>query len=107
MFTIGRTAAAFAALLWLAAAPAQSQTPTPPDGPNGVVNINTATAEELELLPGIGPARARAILEYRKVRGAFAKVDDLREVDGIGERSLELLRPHCVLTGKTTAGRSD
>lgn len=110
VFTIGRTAAALAAIVWLGAGPAHGQiaaAPVAATATRGVVNINTATAEELELLPGIGPARARAILEYRKAQGEFKKVDDLRQVGGIGDRALELLRPHCVLTGKTTARRPD
>jgi len=68
----------------------------------GVVNVNTATAEELARLPGVGESKARAILEYRKERGAFKSVDQLREVKGIGDAALERLRPHLVLEGKTT-----
>lgn len=69
----------------------------------GVVNINTATAEELELLPGIGPARARAILEARGQKGAFKSVDELVEVKGIGQTAVERLRPFATVSGKTTA----
>jgi len=69
----------------------------------GVVNINTASDEALELLPGIGPARAQAIIDYRKAKGSFKNVEALSEVSGIGERALERIRPHCVLKGKTTA----
>jgi competence protein ComEA len=69
----------------------------------GVVNVNTATPEQLELLPGVGPARARAIVEYRKARGAFKQIDDLVEVSGIGPHALERIRRHCAVKGKTTA----
>jgi competence protein ComEA len=69
----------------------------------GVVNVNTATVEELQLLPGIGEARARALIEERKRRGGFQKVEDLLEVKGIGESGLARLRPHVTLEGKTTA----
>ena len=69
----------------------------------GVVNINVAEPAQLELLPGIGPSRARSIVEYRKEHGPFAKVDDLEQVSGIGARALERIRPHCTLNGKTTA----
>jgi comEA protein len=69
---------------------------------DGVVNVNTATAEELARLPGIGEAKARAILEFRKERGAFKSVDQLREVKGIGDAALERIRPHVALEGKTT-----
>jgi comEA protein len=69
----------------------------------GVVNVNSATAEELSLLPGVGPAKAQAILEYRKEHGAFKRVEDLSEVKGIGDKALESMRPHIALDGKTTA----
>lgn len=70
---------------------------------SGVVNLNTATTEELMLLPGVGESRARAVIEERKRRGGFQKVDDLLEVKGIGAAGLEKLRPHVTLDGKTTA----
>jgi competence protein ComEA len=69
----------------------------------GVVNLNTATAEQLELLPGIGPARARGILGYRKDRGPFKRVDELVAVSGIGPSAVDRIRPHCSVEGKTTA----
>jgi comEA protein len=69
----------------------------------GVVNLNTATQEELQLLPGIGESRAKALIEARKRKGGFQKVEDLLEVKGIGEAGLEKLRPHVTLEGKTTA----
>lgn len=70
---------------------------------SGVVNVNSATAEELSLLPGVGPAKAQAILEYRKQHGAFKRVEELSEVKGIGDKALERMRPHVALDGKTTA----
>ena len=69
----------------------------------GVVNINTASAEQLELLPGIGAARAQAVIAARQARGGFQAVDDLLAVKGIGEASLSRLRPHLVVKGETTA----
>jgi competence protein ComEA len=69
----------------------------------GVVNLNTASVEELQLLPGVGEARARAIVEMRTKKGGFKSVDELVEVKGIGPEGLEKLRPHVTLTGKTTA----
>jgi comEA protein len=69
----------------------------------GVVNVNAATAEELSLLPGVGPSRAQAIIRYRTEHGAFKRVDDLSQVKGIGEKQLERIRPHVALEGKTTA----
>jgi competence protein ComEA len=58
------------------------------------ININTATAEELETLPEIGETRAEAIVAYREANGPFASVDELVNVDGISERIVEVLRPH-------------
>ncbi|HHX10165.1 MAG TPA: hypothetical protein GX729_02150 [Firmicutes bacterium] len=49
------------------------------------ININTATARELEALPGIGPAKAAAIVEFRNQRGPFARKEDLKKVSGIGD----------------------
>ena len=69
----------------------------------GVVNVNTATPEELELLPGVGEARARAVIELRKKRGGFKSVDELTQVKGIGEAALERMRPFVRTEGKTTA----
>ena len=69
---------------------------------SGVVNVNTASAEELSLLPGVGPARARSIVELREKRGGFKRVEDLLEVKGIGEAGLAKLRPFVALEGKTT-----
>jgi comEA protein len=71
----------------------------------GVVNINTATAAELELLPGIGEARAKAVLALRKKNGGFKSVDELAEVKGIGPSALERMRPYVRTDGKTTAGK--
>ena len=91
---------ALLASLWLAAAAfgaAESRQL------QGVVNVNTASLEELQLLPGVGEARARAILELRKQRGGLKSLEDLRSVKGIGEASLERLRPHVSFDGKTTA----
>jgi competence protein ComEA len=68
-----------------------------------VVNVNTASVEELQLLPGIGEARARALVELRKRRGGFKSLDELKEVKGIGDASLERMRPYLRLQGRTTA----
>jgi competence protein ComEA len=57
--------------------------PGPEDGP---INLNTATAEDLDTLPGIGPTLAAAILRERDRRGGFTRVDQLRDVRGIGEK---------------------
>jgi competence protein ComEA len=59
----------------------------------GPVNINTATLAELEVLPGIGPVSAQRIIDFRNERGPFSTVEQLVEVKGIGEKSLDKLRP--------------
>jgi competence protein ComEA len=61
------------------------------------VNINTANQTELESLPGIGPVKAKAILEYRKKNGGFKNVDELTRVDGIGPVTLKNARNDIVL----------
>jgi competence protein ComEA len=66
------------------------------------VNINTATQAELESVDGIGPKKALAILDYRKKNGGFKSVDDLKQVDGIGNATLENLRKNISVTGPTT-----
>jgi competence protein ComEA len=62
------------------------------DAASGPVNLNTADAEALDALPGIGPATAAAIIEHRGKVGAFTSVDQLLDVPGIGEAKLEALR---------------
>lgn len=60
--------------------------------PVGPIDLNTATAEELETLPGVGPATAAAIVAYRDRHGPFASVDELGEVSGIGPSKLAAIR---------------
>ena len=61
--------------------------------PGMALDLNTATAEQLEALPGVGPATSRAIVAYRSSRGRFRSVTELLEVPGIGPAKLEALRP--------------
>lgn len=55
------------------------------------VNINTATKEQLDTLPGIGPALAQSIIDYRQENGPFSSVGDLMKVSGIGEKRIEAI----------------
>ncbi|AXK38399.1 ComEA family DNA-binding protein [Crenobacter cavernae] len=66
------------------------------------VNLNTANQQELEALNGIGPAKAKAILDYRTKNGPFKTVDDLKNVPGIGDKTLEKLRKDISTSGQTT-----
>ena len=61
------------------------------------IPLNTATAEELDTLPGIGPKTARAIVEFREQNGKFSSPDDLLQVPGIGPRKLAALLPHIIV----------
>ncbi|MGH9250004.1 MAG: helix-hairpin-helix domain-containing protein, partial [Acidimicrobiales bacterium] len=69
--------------------------PAAPDG--GQVNLNTATAEQLDTLPGIGPALAGRILDWREQHGRFSSVDELQEVSGIGPKTFAELAPLVVV----------
>jgi competence protein ComEA len=57
-----------------------------------VLDLNTATVEQLDALPGVGPVTAAAILAWRQANGKFASVDQLADVDGIGPARLDKLR---------------
>ena len=56
------------------------------------INISTATAEELDTLPNIGPVKAEAIIQYREEQGPFYTIEQIQEVDGIGEKTFEKIK---------------
>ncbi|MGD9961443.1 helix-hairpin-helix domain-containing protein [Nocardioides sp.] len=76
---------------------AASAAPETTAGPGALVNINTATQAQLEELPGVGPVTAQAILGWRETNGAFTSVEELLEVDGIGDATLAELAPHVTI----------
>ena len=100
MFDRMRVARALALALLASCSVAIAALSAPADGApprlTGVVNLNTATADELQLLPGIGAARAQAVIDLRKQRGGFKSVEELKDVKGIGDtraRAAAPLRP--------------
>jgi competence protein ComEA len=76
-----------------AVVPAPGAPPASAADPTGVVNVNTAGLEELDTLPGVGPATAQAILDYRREHGPFQRPEDLLNVRGIGEKKLAQMLP--------------
>lgn len=68
----------------------------------GVVNINSAGAEELMLLPRVGPAVAERIIEFRDKNGEFKSKEELMLVRGIGEATYALIEPYVSISGATT-----
>jgi competence protein ComEA len=75
---------------------------SPPAAAEGVVNINTATSDQLTLLPGIGPTKAQRIVAYRQKRKKFRQIWELVRVRGIGRKTLRRLRRFLTLKGPTT-----
>jgi len=67
-------------------------TPTPAKPSTGKINLNTATLAELDTLPGIGPAIAQRIVDYRVANGNFQKIDDVKKVRGIGDAMFDQIK---------------
>jgi competence protein ComEA len=94
-----RSLLSFVTLVALAAGPVQasSQDPAAANRATGaavaIVNLNTATSAELQALPGIGPATATRILEYRQKHGPFKKIEEVMNVQGVGEKIFLRLKP--------------
>lgn len=72
-------------------------------GAYAIVNINTAAQAELETLQGIGPAKAKAIVEYRKKNGSFKSPDELEKVKGIGPAIMKKVRKDITVGGAAAA----
>ncbi|MCG6964415.1 MAG: helix-hairpin-helix domain-containing protein [Acidobacteria bacterium] len=89
-------------LVLILAVAAAATAGTPAAQAKGVVNVNTATADQLQLLPRVGPALAKRIIDFRKANGPFKSADELVAVRGIGERSLTGLAPYIAVSGETT-----
>ncbi len=101
MRTLLRAALAAALLVVpVTAAVAQNDKPAPAAAAKAAVNLNTATIDQLEELPGVGRATAQRILEYRQKSGGFKKIEELMNVKGIGEKSFLKLKPLIVVTAK-------
>lgn len=87
---VGRPAAATGGVAGAASAAS-------PTVPGALINLNSATQEQLETLPGVGPVTAQKILDWRSAHGRFSSVDELMEVSGIGEKTLARLAPYLTL----------
>lgn len=84
-----------------ALAPVGAVVPAEPVGA-GTINLNTATVDELDRLPGVGPTKAAAIAAFREKHGAFKRIDDLDRVKGFGRKLIMRIRPFVALAGPTT-----
>ena len=87
-----------------AVASAQNKATTPTAGATATatatapVNLNTATAEQLATIPGVGPKMAERIIDYRQKNGGFKKIEDLMNVSGVGEKSFLKMKPLITVT---------
>ena len=103
--SFNRFAAGVIALGWMfVCSPMAAATQTPAQDTvakpavSALINLNSANAAELEKLPGVGPAMATRILEYRQKSGGFKKIEELMNVKGIGEKSFFKLKSRITVT---------
>jgi len=95
---------------WILAAALALAVTFPTQWAAAAVNLNTATKDELIALPGIGPAKAQAILDYRHANGGFKTVEELKDVKGIGAKRFEKLKADLTITPPpkvAAAGKGD
>jgi len=93
---IRRTLCVLSILLMLfAASGARADTKKPPAHP---IDLNTATAEQLQQVPGIGPSTAKAIVDFRQKSGPFRKIEDLLAIKGVSKARLERMRPYLTIS---------
>jgi competence protein ComEA len=98
-----RTVIGMILAVWLAGAPMAQAAAAPQDAADtkavgAAVNLNTASASQLEAVPGIGSKMAQRIVEYRQKNGAFKKIEELMNVKGIGEKSFLKLKAHITVS---------
>jgi len=97
------TLGALLVIVSLAAVPARAGNPAAAAADvSGVINVNSATAEQIAFLPRVGIKLAERVVEYRKSNGPFKKIEDLMEVKGVGEKLFVALKPHLTVSGTTT-----
>ena len=84
---------------------AQSSAGAKKHPPAKPINLNTATAAQLEELPGVGPATAKAILDFRAKSGPIRRVEDLLSVHGISQKKLQKLRPYVAIAPASSASQ--
>jgi len=98
----GAVAAGLGLLLCLGASAARTAAAPPAEAKAApkpaAIDVNRASAADLQSVPGIGKSLAERIVDFREKNGPFAKIDDLLKVQGIGEKSLEKLRPYLTVS---------
>lgn len=82
-------------LILFAVSVASADTKNPPAHP---IDLNTATAEQLQQVPGIGPSTAKAIVNFRQKSGPFRKIEDLLAIKGVSKARLEKMRPYLTVS---------
>ena len=109
MKTIIPVVLALSALLMMAS-PVSAQTPAVPSAAaaqKATINLNTATLDQLETLPGIGRKTAERILEQRQKSGGFKKIEELMNIKGIGEKSFLKIKPMVFVAPKSDKAGGD